>query len=68
MCDSFQGRIALPLDMNANSITSWLTPEGRLVVSAHRQTGSPRERLIGVFPLDPLRHQSYHTKVSPGGP
>jgi len=65
---SFQGRIAIPLGLDIDSITSSLTSNGRLVVCATSQTGSPRERVVPVFPSDSKRHESSHPRCTPGGP
>ncbi|XP_046642356.1 alpha-crystallin B chain-like [Daphnia pulicaria] len=63
----FEGRIAIPMGVDANSIESSLSPDGILTIVA-KETANKYERIIPVFPADPHRHLSDHPHVSPGGP
>ena len=57
----------MPLGLDPESIESHITSEGMLVITAlHAPTHY--ERIIPVFPADPVRHLSCHPHVSPGGP
>lgn len=63
----FEGRIAIPMGLDSNSIQSSLSPDGILSVIA-KEKASHYEKIIPVFPANPHRHLSDHPRVSPGGP
>ncbi|KAI9550554.1 hypothetical protein GHT06_016451 [Daphnia sinensis] len=63
----FEGRIAIPMGLDGNSIQSSLSPDGILSIIA-KETATHYEKIIPVFPANPHRHLSDHPRVSPGGP
>jgi len=56
------------VDADGNTVESWLTDKGILIIKAERKQALFHGRIIPVFPADPKRHLSDHPNVAPGGP
>lgn len=55
------------MDAATDTVEAWLTPKGKLLVTAQLKTPT-YEKIIPVYPADITGHLVDHPHVSPGGP